>query len=531
MLKLEQMTPEQKIGRVLCARRFDDEADIEFTLELIRNSACGAVQVVPSAKSGEIIKRLREAADYPLLVIADMERGFQLTNIPSTSLGTLSAANNPEYARAFAAHTAYHAKKAGYSGCWGPVIDILRTDGYGQCSFGRGAGDTPERVLAVTEEIYKTFASYNFQATGKHYPGGKDFLLDTHMFGAYSGVSEEDLLNFDLVPYLELMKKGLLTTIMTGHTTYKKIDPEYPASLSKKIIDIIRDRGFDGVIYTDSLAMMAILQTFGEKKAHAMALMAGNDIILPNYRTPTKEVYEAMLDEYRNGFITDERLDEAVRRVMKLEQYCAAEPTNPVAPPEDIVEVMTRAARDSVTAICDDGVSAAIENPEKKRLFVAVISQTDNTQAVGAEVGMKVAYRANVIRDAINKNFPNSDVVFTTEFPTPHDNERVLAEASHYDEVVCVTYCGSDAYMGTDSFTKRIEAELNALIMSGKVKGIIHFGNPFALDNIYHVPRVILLYNAPAAIPYGFEVLAGKMIPKGEYPLARKIESSKPYEF
>ncbi len=516
MLKLEQMTPEQKIGRILCFRRFDLEDDIQFTEEMIRKQACGAVQVLFNDKTEELIKRFRDAADYPLLVVADMERGVPLSNIPSTPLLNLSAANNLEYARAFAAHTASEAKKLGYSGCWGPVLDILRVSAPGYVS--RVAADNPEQTLRITEEIFKTFASYNFQATGKHYPGGMDCEKDTHMVGAYSDVTEEELLNFDLVPYLELMKKGLLPAIMTDHSIYKNIDPERPASLSKRVIDIIRSRGYDGVLYTDSLAMMGILQTFGEKRAHSMALMAGNDIVLPNYRTPTREIYEMMLDEYRNGYITDERLDEAVRRVMKLEQYCATEPTNPVEPPKDIVKVMTDAARDSITAECDEGVSAAIDNPEKPRLFIAVIPQNQSAEVIGAEISDDVRYNSATIFNEIKKNFPNAEVEFIHEYPTAMENERVLVAATKYDEVVWVTSCTSGAYAGTDCMTRRLESVINALVMSGKVKALLHYGNPLALGYVYHIPRMILMYSAPAAIPCAFEILAGKYQAKGTNP-------------
>ncbi len=529
MLKPEQMSPEEKIGRILCFRRFEEEDDIQFTLEMIKRGACGALQIPINDRAEELIKRFRAAADYPLLIVNDMEMGFPLSNIPRAPLATLAAANNPEYIRAFAAHTASEAKKHGYSGCWGPVVDILHTDGLGKCSLGRVAGDNPERVLKVTEEIYKTYASYNFHSTGKHYPGGKDVHLDTHIFGAVSGVTEEELLSFDLVPYFELMKKGLLPTIMVGHTTYKNIDPEYPASLSKKVIDIIRKRGFDGVIYTDSFAMMAILQKYGEKKAYSLAIMAGNDIILPNYRTPTKEVFEMVLDEYKAGFITEERLNEAVRRVMALEEYCARTPEAPVAPPTDIVEVMNNCVRDSVTALCDDGVPAAIANPDKKRLFVAIIPQ-GQTAEVSGEVEMKIVYNPTVIANSIKRNFPNSDVEFIHEFPSPTDNEHVLAMASSYDEVVFVTYCSFAAYMGSNGFTRRIESVINSLVMSGKVEAIVHFGNPFALEELLHVKRTLLLYNASAAIPYAFEILAGKYSAKGVYPLERELRSNCPYK-
>ena len=38
-LRIEDMTPEQKLGMVFCARKFGtaDDDDIEFTVELIKN--------------------------------------------------------------------------------------------------------------------------------------------------------------------------------------------------------------------------------------------------------------------------------------------------------------------------------------------------------------------------------------------------------------------------------------------------------------------------------------------------------------
>ena len=46
-LRLEELTTEQKLGMLLCARSFaqNDPEDLEFTLGLIRNHALGCVQV------------------------------------------------------------------------------------------------------------------------------------------------------------------------------------------------------------------------------------------------------------------------------------------------------------------------------------------------------------------------------------------------------------------------------------------------------------------------------------------------------
>ena len=70
-LRIEDLSTEQKVGMLLCARSFRTEDDIEFTVELIRNHALGCVQV-PVFKP-EIMARVKEAADYPILIITDVE--------------------------------------------------------------------------------------------------------------------------------------------------------------------------------------------------------------------------------------------------------------------------------------------------------------------------------------------------------------------------------------------------------------------------------------------------------------------------
>ena len=515
MLKLSEMTPEQKLGRVLCFRKFEED-DVEFTLEMIKKEACGAIQVQFNDKTKERIKMFREAADYPLLIINDMETKFPLSTLPAVPLMSLAACDNPEYTRAFAAAIAKEAREYGYSGNWGPCVDLQHDDS--PCSVGRLISDSPQITLDMTREIFKVYDSYNFHSTAKHYPGGHGLPLDTHMVEGFCVEDEAALLECDLIPYLELMKEGILPAIMSRHSVFPKIDDK-PASLSKKVIDIIRRRGFDGVFFTDSLAMMGILQKYGEREALAMALMAGNDIILPNYRTPSRDVYEMMLESYRKGEITDERLDDAVRRVMALEQYCAKEPSNPYPVPENIEEVLNAVARDCITADCDKGIEPYIDS-EKKRLFIVI-----NPQGTGRESAQEISfgswYSPKLVCESIEKHFPGSEIAMLDEFPIWQDNERVLNAATKYDEVVFVTYCTTACYQGTDSLTRRVEAVINALALSDKLCALVHFGNPMAVDRIDYldrIPRIIFGYKAKPSQEYAFEVLAGKLPARGRFP-------------
>ena len=515
MLTLEQLTPEQKIGRVLCARRAHVPAELEFTLELIRNEACGCVQVPVTEKAAELVKTLRAAANYPLLIVNDMERGFPPANLPQVPLITLAAAG-PEYIRAFATATAAPAKACGFTGTWGPVVDILPTTKKIP-SAQRLAGDTAEATTAFGREYLRVFESYRFQGSAKHFPGGSTGV-DTHMAEAISPLDEAALVRDHIPPYITLWREGLLHSLMVGHTQFPKVDPDgYPASLSKKVINLIRREGFDGLIYTDSLAMMGILQKYGEDGAMVLALNAGNDIILPNYRTPTKVVYDMMVKAYYDGRIDEDRLNEAVRHVMAAEAWCAEAPEDPFPLPENIEQILKNAVRDSITALCDEGVSVAID-PEERRLFVVLTQMGFELDGPAMEIGTKQFYFPQTIADGIRERFPNAEVVTLPEFPTSQQNDRALTAATKHDKVVFVTFCQTGCYTGVDRLTRRVESVISAIHTAGKIEAIVHFGNPLAMRELPTMDRYIFGYHSAASQLPALDVLAGKYPAKGRMP-------------
>ena len=66
--------------------------------------------------------------------------------------------------------------------------------------------------------------------------------------------------------------------------------------------------------------------------------------------------------------------------------------------------------------------------------------------------------------------------------------------------------------------TRRAEAVINALIFSGKVSAVLHFGNPIAMEEIDHAPRMLFGYMMPDSQLRAIEVLAGKIPAKGKLP-------------
>lgn len=516
-LKLEEMTLDQKLGMVLCARRFSEE-DIEYILEMIKNRSLGCVQL--PAWNRDVCDRILSAIDYPVLVINDTEMGFPTSDLPKIPLTSLAACNKKEYYQAFAKGIVHDAKKAGFNGTWGPVIDILFEDGPERVH--RVFSNDPVKVSEAAEVIARIYRQNGYLSTGKHYPGAHDCPFDTHMTEGYSERTEEELMNFELVPYMHLHKKGLLPAIMTDHTVCRKIDPEHPASLSKKVIDIIRRMGFDGLCFTDSFAMMGILQKYGEENIYGMAIAAGNDLVLPNYNSSVKDCFERLKKNYLDGAFTEQRLNEAVRRVLAAQSFVSAPPEDPTVFTEKDRQLLYDVARDCVTAVTEEGVTAALPKDEKSRLFVILTgNQFDpegSNERDDREIDVAPWYFPKRIADKIREVFPDAGIEYLPEFSNKADHIRILNVATHYQEVVFVTFCVTDCYLGTDGLTRRTESVMNALIHSEKVSAIVHFGNPFALKNLLPVSRKIFGYMIPESQIHAIDVLAGKLEAKGKLP-------------
>jgi beta-N-acetylhexosaminidase len=134
--------------------------------------------------------------------------------------------------------------------------------------------------------------------------------------------------NQDLPPFTAAVRSGV-PMIMVGHLVYLAIDPELPASLSPRAMNLLRENlGFKGVIITDDLNMEGAKRGGTVAQAAVQAVDAGADMLLVTGK-PQEEAdqeqanaYDAVVSAVRNGQISRERLNESVERILKMkEQY------------------------------------------------------------------------------------------------------------------------------------------------------------------------------------------------------------------
>lgn len=112
----------------------------------------------------------------------------------------------------------------------------------------------------------------------KHFPGHGSAYGDTHMGLVDVSTTWQQ---YELYPYRKLIGEGIVPAVMVAHVINKKIDSQWPASLSyATITELLRNQlGFDGVIVTDDLEMGAIVSQYDYKEVLYRAIYAGADLL------------------------------------------------------------------------------------------------------------------------------------------------------------------------------------------------------------------------------------------------------------
>lgn len=156
---------------------------------------------------------------------------------------------------------------------------------------------------------------------GKHFPGHGSALSDSHK--GFTDITNT-YKQYELVPFERACKAGL-SAIMVGHVFNRKVDDVYPATLSKKHLDVLKNIGCDDVlVISDDMDMKAITDNFGRKNALVLAINAGVDIIVlsnniseynpDSYFEARKMIYDAV----QNGEISIDRINQTYEKIVSL---------------------------------------------------------------------------------------------------------------------------------------------------------------------------------------------------------------------
>ena len=512
------LTTEQKLGLLLCANLNHGDADVDDAVEMIRNHSLGSVWVTHHhPKRDEILTRVREAADYPIIIMYDAENGCAPYNIPGVI--SLSAAHgSEEYAYAFGRITAAASARLGYNTICNVLLD-RRTVNSPCGGMTRTLHPDKEVAVRLGAALSRGLHDGGALAIAKHYPSSqRSTPYDTHMREGFDLDTREELTRDALYPYRKLIDEDLIDGIMVGHNLLPNIDPDRPASLSRPVMDVLRTLGFRGFYISDALNMMGVVLKYGNYKTTPMAVEAGCDMPL-SWGIPCREAYGALLDGYRDGTITDEQLEISLGRVLEAHHKIALLPKEVKILPED-VEAIERINRECISAVCAEGCTPAIPK-DGKHLFVIMTDGTVDLDKKEYDAFFSSAYYQPVrIAEKIRSLFPNSQVVTHPEYPNLHQNMRLFKLQEEYEDIVWITTYPTLCFIGKECLSRRTIDLMDALQSTDRIVAHLHFGNPFVATDAPYIPRVLLGWNSARCIDNTLEILAGDAEAVGTQPYA-----------
>ena len=314
--RLAAMTLEEKVGQLFWARvpsnhQIEDLQSYHLSGYILFGRDFEG-RTIEDMKA--LTKDYQAAAKIPLLIGSDEEGGTvtRISSILETPFQSPMALYQQGGMEAVLSDTKQKAellKSVGINAGLFPVADLARNQSafiYDR-TIGQDASTTASYVQQVVEELKKSKVG----STLKHFPGYGD-NGDSHTAIIQDNRSLDELRQADFLPFQAGIDAGA-DSVLVSHNILSKIDT-VPSSISPKITDLLRkELHFKGVIMTDDFDMAGIADFVSQEEAAFQVIVAGNDLILgSSYQTQIPY----LLKKISSGELTEERIDESVRRVL-----------------------------------------------------------------------------------------------------------------------------------------------------------------------------------------------------------------------
>ena len=324
---LRNMTTEEKVGQLFCLISYN--CDEERLKSLAKDYKVGGVmgRVMPLEEVHKMISILQQEAEIPLLIAANFEAGGDGLMQEGTNVGPnlqVGATKDVHFAEMQGYVCGREGAAIGANWAFAPVIDIdynFRNPIMGTRLYGSDKEFVKECGVAYTKAAQKQGIAVSI----KHFPGDGCDERDQHLVTSINSLSCEEWDESYGKAYKACIDAGALT-VMVGHImqpAYSKYfcpdikdEDIMPATLAPELLNgLLREKlGFKGMIVTDATTMVGMTCVMDRKEAVPRTIAAGCDMFL--FTKNQDEDYEYMLEGVRKGIITQERLDDAVMRIL-----------------------------------------------------------------------------------------------------------------------------------------------------------------------------------------------------------------------
>ncbi len=329
---LSGMSLEEKVGQMILAGVTGKELDPTAQGLFDRYHFGGVVEfdfnmeTIPQVQS--LNEQLQKVGGEKLpLFIAIDEEGGQVARMrhaltPPPSQLSIGQTGNPALAKEWAMKISPKLKELGFNTNFAPVADLDSFKDRHYSNNPKVAADFVEQAAIGYEESGMLYSL-------KHFPGIGRGKTDTHKDTVVVDATLEQLNDADIAPFVRVINRNTndKQMIMVSHVVYPKVGGQVPASLSPEIMTkLLRERlGYKGIIITDDMGMGAVSRYYKPGEAAVASVMAGADVVMScHIYKNQEETAEALLSAVRSGKISEERINESLRRIIRAKLNLAA---------------------------------------------------------------------------------------------------------------------------------------------------------------------------------------------------------------
>lgn len=327
------MSLEEKIGQLFI--NMGSSREEGYLKGVLDNYHIGGVRYNPGTAE-EVYdqnKILQENSKIPLLIAANTEAGGDGACTDGTYVGheiKVAATRDEHLAYRMGQIAGEEAAAIGCNWSFAPIVGLLKNWRNPILSV-RTWSDDPDLNIKLSLAYMKGIQEFGIAPAAKHFPGDGSDERDQHLSFAPNHSTVEEWDNSFGKVFQALIDAGV-PSIMAGHiglpsyVRYFKPDAtlqeaNLPATLNKYLItDLLRKKmGFNGVIVTDASHMVGMTGTMKRRDLLPTAIAAGVDLFL--FFNDPDEDFQWMMDGYKNGVITDERLNDALMHILGLKAH------------------------------------------------------------------------------------------------------------------------------------------------------------------------------------------------------------------
>lgn len=403
---IANMSPEEKVGQLFF--QLTASHDEEYLKELMEKYHLGGCRYNPAP--GKAIQEqnriLQKYAKVPVFIACNTEAGGDGACADGTHIGAgvkIAATDKEEYAFALGKMANEQAAAIGCNMAFAPVADILYNWENTEIVT-RAFGGDAERVATMSKAYLNGAHTIpGFACAAKHFPGNGQDFRDAHIA---NNVNYFDVEKWDETyghVYRTLIENDL-DAIMGGHIMLpsyaKAINPELkdedmmPATLSPEIMTgLLRDRlEFNGMVVTDASHMVAMTDRMKRSEMLPASINAGCDMFL--FFNDPEEDFATMLGAYKTGIISEERMTEALTRILGLKAHLGLNKKSKeelVPQPETVEEVLQREeykamqksiSEDCITLVKYKDKDVLPMTPDRyKRIMIVHIKGAENSMS------------------------------------------------------------------------------------------------------------------------------------------------------